>query len=115
MIGEDQIGHGFDDGDRARKHAVVMPTPSLKGDGLPFVVHGGLSHSNGRGGLEGDPEEALPDFLEKEKVDLLIMGAVSRSRLDSALIGHTAERLLDSVSCDVLVIKPDGFVDPSKP
>jgi len=65
--------------------------------------------------LEGDPEEALPDFLEKEKVDLLIMGAVSRSRLDSALIGHTAERLLDSVSCDVLVIKPDGFVDPSKP
>ncbi|WP_341707182.1 universal stress protein [Halopseudomonas sp.] len=65
--------------------------------------------------LDGDPEEALPEFLEKEKVDLLIMGAVSRSRLDSALIGHTAERLLDSVPCDVLVIKPDGFVDPSKP
>ncbi|GGE31008.1 hypothetical protein GCM10007421_00880 [Halopseudomonas oceani] len=65
--------------------------------------------------LEGDPEEALPGFLEKENIDLLIMGAVSRSRLDSALIGHTAERLLDLVPCDVLVIKPDGFVDPSKP
>ena len=48
-------------------------------------------------------------------VSLLVLGAISRSRVESALIGHTAERLLDDVPCDMLIIKPDGFVDPSRP
>lgn len=65
--------------------------------------------------LSGYPEEAIPDFIDKQGINLLIMGAVSRSRLDTALIGHTAERLLDDCPCDVLVIKPKGFVDPSRP
>lgn len=65
--------------------------------------------------LQGYPEEAIPEFIAAKAINLLVMGAVSRSRLDSALIGHTAERLLDEAGCDVLVIKPDGFVDPSKP
>lgn len=54
-------------------------------------------------------------FVEQNNINLLVMGAISRSRLDRALIGHTAERLLDECPCDILVIKPDGFVDPSKP
>ncbi len=74
----------------------------------------GISESQ-RTLLQGYPEEVIPGFTEEKGVDLLLMGAVSRSRLDSALIGHTAERLLDDVPCDVLVIKPDGFRDPSKP
>ncbi|WP_022964646.1 universal stress protein [Halopseudomonas pelagia] len=65
--------------------------------------------------LQGYPEEAIPDFVEQRNINLLVMGAVSRSRLDSALLGHTAERLLDDCACDILVVKPDGFVDPSKP
>lgn len=65
--------------------------------------------------LQGYPEEAIPGYVAQRRINLLIMGAISRSRLDSALIGHTAERLLDECPCDVLVIKPDGFVDPSKP
>ncbi|SDR93617.1 universal stress protein E [Halopseudomonas xinjiangensis] len=65
--------------------------------------------------LQGYAEEVMPEFVEEQNIDLLVMGAVSRSRLDAALVGHTAERLLDDVPCDVLVVKPDGFVDPSKP
>lgn len=65
--------------------------------------------------LEGYPEKAIPEMIEKQGINLLLLGAVSRSRLESALIGHTAERLLDEVPCDMLIIKPDGFVDPSKP
>lgn len=65
--------------------------------------------------LQGYPEEVIPEYIEKQAINLLVMGAVSRSRLDAALIGHTAERLLDEVPCDVLVMKPDSFVDPSKP
>ena len=65
--------------------------------------------------LEGYPEEAIPAMIEKLGINLLLLGAVSRSRLQSALIGHTAERLLDEVPCDLLIIKPDDFSDPSKP
>ncbi len=65
--------------------------------------------------LRGYPEQVIPDYVEQNAISLLIMGAISRSRLESALVGHTAERLLDEVACDVLIIKPDGFVDPSKP
>lgn len=65
--------------------------------------------------LQGYPEEVIPELVERQNVNLLVMGAVSRSRLDSALLGHTAERLLDDCPCDILVVKPDGFVDPSKP
>ena len=39
-------------------------------------------------------------------IDLLLMGAVSRSHLDRALLGNTAERILEAVHCDLLVLKP---------
>jgi universal stress protein E len=37
------------------------------------------------------------------------MGAVSRSGLKGLFIGNTAERVLDSLTCDVLVVKPTDF------
>jgi universal stress protein E len=40
---------------------------------------------------------------------VVVMGAVSRSGLERLLIGNTAERVLDDVPCDVLIIKPRGF------
>lgn len=65
--------------------------------------------------LRGYPEQSIPEFAAENGVNLLVLGAISRSRVESALIGHTAERLLDDVPCDMLIIKPDGFVDPSRP
>ena len=65
--------------------------------------------------LRGYPEQSIPEFTENSGVNLLVLGAISRSRMENALIGHTAERLLDDVPCDMLIIKPDGFVDPSRP
>ncbi|KAB0550948.1 universal stress protein UspA [Pseudomonas argentinensis] len=55
--------------------------------------------------LEGAPENMLPRFVRKQEIDLLVMGAIARGRLDTILIGHTAERLLESVDCDLLVVK----------
>lgn len=37
------------------------------------------------------------------------MGAVSRSALTRLFIGHTAERVIDTLACDVLIVKPAGF------
>jgi universal stress protein E len=40
---------------------------------------------------------------------IVVMGAVSRSGLSRLFIGNTAERTLDLLKCDVLVVKPAHF------
>ncbi|MCH7817114.1 MAG: universal stress protein [Proteobacteria bacterium] len=50
---------------------------------------------------------ALPAKAKELKASVVVMGAVSRSRLDRILIGNTAEKVLDKLECDVLIIKPD--------
>jgi len=56
--------------------------------------------------LRGVTEEAIPKFVKDKNIDLLVMGAISRGNLENALIGNTAERVLESSECDLLVIKP---------
>lgn len=58
---------------------------------------------------EGSVPEALARFAEQVKADIVVMGAASRSRMGRLLIGHTAERVLDALKCDVLVVKSPGF------
>jgi universal stress protein E len=41
---------------------------------------------------------------------IVVMGAVSRSGLKRAFIGNTAERILDQLTCDVLVVKAPRFI-----
>jgi universal stress protein E len=53
----------------------------------------------------GDPIKELPAFARSMRAGLLVMGAVSRSGLRRIFIGNTAERVLDSVRCDVLVVR----------
>jgi universal stress protein E len=40
------------------------------------------------------------------------MGAISRTGLERLMLGSTAQRVMDRVPCDVLVIKPRGFRSP---
>lgn len=58
--------------------------------------------------------ESLPALLKQLDASVLVMGAVSRSALDRFLVGSTAEKLLDHVDQDVLIIKPEGFTDTVK-
>ncbi len=58
---------------------------------------------------EGDPVSAISDLAASRKADMLVMGAVSRSALQRPFIGSTAEKLIDKVRCDLLIIKPAGF------
>lgn len=57
---------------------------------------------------EGAPEQEIPAFALKNRIDVLVMGVLSRGS-SSAAIGHTAERVIDRVECDLLVLKPAGF------
>jgi universal stress protein E len=57
----------------------------------------------------GDPAFQLPQMVKSLKARVLVMGAVSRSAVKRILIGNTAERVLDAVPCDVLIVKPPSF------
>ncbi len=54
--------------------------------------------------LDGAAVVALPKFCEERAVDVLGVGAASRSRIYEAVIGSTAEMLLDRIPSDLLVI-----------
>jgi universal stress protein E len=56
-----------------------------------------------------DIQSALPQVMADIGGDVVIMGVISRSRPNRLFIGNTAEKLLDRLSQDVLVIKPEGF------
>lgn len=59
--------------------------------------------------LSGHPMDAIPAAARDTRAGLVIMGAVSRSGLKRLLIGNTAERVLDRLACDLLIIKPHRF------
>ena len=42
----------------------------------------------------------------------VVMGAVARSSWKRLFIGATAERTLEDLPCDLLIIKPDWFQTP---
>ncbi|WP_428099929.1 universal stress protein [Candidatus Rariloculus sp.] len=64
--------------------------------------------------LDGRPEQCLPEITESEDAAFIVMGAVSRRGLDKLFLGSTAERTLDRLPCDLLIVKPEGF-EPSLP
>ncbi len=60
----------------------------------------------------GDAATEIPGIVKRWGANLLVMGAVSRSALKRAFIGHTAERVIDAAHCDVLIVKPRSFKTP---
>jgi universal stress protein E len=58
---------------------------------------------------EGAASSVIPAEVNRRSSDIVVMGAVSRSLLVRPVIGSTAERVIDHVDCDVLVVKPAGF------
>src|SRR5690606_16431 len=59
--------------------------------------------------VEGHPVETIRKLARSERAGIVVMGAVSRSGLKRLVVGNVAEQILDSLSCDVLVVKPAGF------
>lgn len=78
-------------------------------DALTSGAELGARRAHLRMGLPGD---GLPELAEEIDAHLVVMGAVSRSTLKRLFIGNTAERVIDRLKCDVLVVKPKGFRTP---
>lgn len=62
--------------------------------------------------VEGEAEYAIAELAESIDIELLILGTIGRSGLSAAIIGNTAENIIDQLNCDLLAIKPVGFVCP---
>jgi universal stress protein E len=62
--------------------------------------------------VRGAATAQLPRLAKKHGAAVLVMGAVSRQGLKRVFIGNTAERVIDRLTCDVLVVKPRGFKSP---
>jgi universal stress protein E len=85
---------------RAKEHARARLQPLLK--------HAQIGRTS-RHLLGEHPINAIPRLARHIDCDIVVMGAVSRSGLKRVFIGNTAERMLDMLDCDVLVVKAPGF------
>lgn len=63
---------------------------------------------------EGLPEDIIPSVAKLIDAELVIIGTVGRLGISAALIGNTAEHVIDALDCDVLALKPLGFECPIK-
>jgi universal stress protein E len=61
---------------------------------------------------EGLPEAVIEHVAIKIDAELVILGTIGRTGISAALIGNTAEHVIDQLNCDVLALKPDGYVSP---
>lgn len=60
---------------------------------------------------EGPADVLIPHMAHKLDAVVTIIGTVARTGISGALIGNTAEVVLDLLESDVLVVKPDDILD----
>lgn len=53
---------------------------------------------------DADPEDLIASVCQKIDAGLVIIGSVGRKGMAAAVVGNTAERILDTVAADILVI-----------
>ena len=58
------------------------------------------------------PIDAIEQAADAIGSNIVVMGAISRSGLKRVVLGNTAEKLLDHLPCDVLIVKPRHFATP---
>lgn len=57
----------------------------------------------------GVAPDVLPMVAADFAVNVMTMGAISRSAMQRLLLGSTAERVLERVTCDVMIVKSPDF------
>jgi universal stress protein E len=90
--------------ERAEKHARVQAAAGLK-----QALRGTRIAPARRHLVASHPIDAIHAVARSIDSAIVVMGAVSRSGLKRAFIGNTAERILDQLTCDVLVVKGPRF------
>jgi len=60
----------------------------------------------------GAPSTVIQTAVKDLTIDLIVMNTLGRSGLKGLLVGNTAEKVLNHLTCSVLAIKPDDFQCP---
>jgi universal stress protein E len=58
--------------------------------------------------LGGQPSEALEQIVSTANIGTLVIGTSNRKGLAGLLVGNVAERLIERVGCNLLIVKPEG-------
>jgi universal stress protein E len=82
---------------RAAANARQKLARATRGSGIPKSRR----HVSGR-----NVPDAIEEVATEIRSSIVVLGAVARSGLKRLLIGNTAERVLDHLSSDVLLVKP---------
>ncbi|WP_162046371.1 universal stress protein UspE [Vibrio taketomensis] len=64
---------------------------------------------------QGLPEDIIPEAANKLNAAMVIIGTTGRTGLSAVFIGNTAEHVIDKINCDILALKPDGYISPLDP
>lgn len=56
--------------------------------------------------LIGSPSTTIIDTIEKENIDLVVLGSRSKDRISEFLLGSTSKRVLEKVKSSVLIVSP---------
>ena len=59
--------------------------------------------------VSGLAHQELPALAKDLSASVVVMGAIARNRLKRLFIGATAERTLEELPCDLLIVKPDWY------
>ena len=91
----------------------TVPARDLRPDARAALT--ALSESCGLGAtrnhvITGSAAVEIPKATRRLRASLLVMGDVSRRGLRRWFVGDTAERIVDELRCDVLIVKPARFV-----
>lgn len=59
---------------------------------------------------EGLAGKTIPRIAERMNAQLVVIGTQGRTGLAAAFIGNTAETIIDRLNCNLLALKPDGYI-----
>lgn len=62
--------------------------------------------------IKGLPKTLIPEYVNSNETDTVIMGTIGRSGIPGLLIGNTSETVLQSINSSVITLKPADFVSP---
>ena len=54
----------------------------------------------------GAPRDCLTQTVAEYGTDMIVMGASSHGRWHRMVVGSTASTLLESIPCDILIVRP---------
>jgi universal stress protein E len=61
--------------------------------------------------VAGSAAAAIIQTATDVHASLLVMGSVARSGLGRLFVGNTADKVLNHLPCDLLLLKPDDFAN----